>query len=345
MDNSFNIFRVLEKDDKELIHSSFIKFLLLENNDFYLNFLKINNPDFCEPRLEKPYTTPNKKNNGRKERNRIDIEAISKDDKCILIIENKFKSMPCKEQLNSYDEIYNHHHSEKRFYKFIFCFDKELIEFESDWKKFDYRDLNYFIKSNYKGVGPDKAIFINHYSSFIEDYCRKYDEYKINCIKLFSNSIQNEDKFWLRLIFSALHSKLIEYFNEHKIKVTFKVNPGNTKVPLINIMPSDWKIKENQLLIQLQGEDLKFYSHSIDRCFIQEFIDIAGKKLGDKYRLNSLTKRKSKSYYIAKIKIEEFVKKDNSVDIHRLFEIIIKFYLEINQDIIKPYRNFKRISQ
>ena|SRR5690606_32187019 len=48
----FNIFEILQKDDKELIHSAFIKFLLEESNSIYDHLLKLNGVKFDIPILE-----------------------------------------------------------------------------------------------------------------------------------------------------------------------------------------------------------------------------------------------------------------------------------------------------
>lgn len=67
----FNIFRVLEKDDKELIHSSFLKYLL-ENwgKYFYNSLFKKPHLDFNIIELEKSYS-----------KQRFDLEITSRDGK------------------------------------------------------------------------------------------------------------------------------------------------------------------------------------------------------------------------------------------------------------------------
>jgi hypothetical protein len=92
----FNYFKILSKDDKELIHSSVIRYLLQENVFFKENIFNIFKEEIDPEQiyLEKSYRW-----------NRIDIEAHSIDNESILVIENKFKSFPYKEQLVKYDEI------------------------------------------------------------------------------------------------------------------------------------------------------------------------------------------------------------------------------------------------
>lgn len=69
----FNIFEVLEKDDKELIHSSFIKFLLSEDNIFHEKFLNIKNVKFDKTKLEKTYIVYQAQKNTK---NKIDTGLI-----------------------------------------------------------------------------------------------------------------------------------------------------------------------------------------------------------------------------------------------------------------------------
>ena len=83
--NEFNYFKILEKDDKELIHSAFISHLLDSNKDFRKLFVE--NNKWLSPKLEQSYSH-------NKKRCKIDIELRSADERTILFIENKFKSFP-----------------------------------------------------------------------------------------------------------------------------------------------------------------------------------------------------------------------------------------------------------
>lgn len=90
----FNFFKVLEKDNKELIHSAFISYLLDNNKNFRKQFIHENIEDFDVSELEKSYSY-------KKTKIRIDIELRSKDRKHIIFIENKFKSFPTNKQLKN----------------------------------------------------------------------------------------------------------------------------------------------------------------------------------------------------------------------------------------------------
>ena len=50
----FNYFKILEKDDKELIHSAFISHLLHTNEDFLKLFVE--NKNMLSPKLEQSYS-------------------------------------------------------------------------------------------------------------------------------------------------------------------------------------------------------------------------------------------------------------------------------------------------
>jgi len=85
---NFNIFKVLEKDNKELIHSSFINFLINEDSNFSKDFLGIDLSSNRTIRLESFYAYGPK----NKKKCRFDIEIL--EDERIIVIENKFKSFP-----------------------------------------------------------------------------------------------------------------------------------------------------------------------------------------------------------------------------------------------------------
>lgn len=337
MSNTFNIFKVLEKDDKELIHSSFLRFLMNENNCIYEDFFGIKGIRFDFPTLEKSYKSSPIRSGVKSERKRIDIEAISLDKKHIVIIENKFKSFPYKKQLTSYDDIYDKHHKDKQKHKFLLCFDKNLVSFKTDWKVFDYKDLLTFIENHYfKHSTGEKLTFIKHFHSFLNDYYQKYTLLVDDSRPLFVNLEDNENKFWLRLFYSALHLKLDNYFATRHISVRFDLNPGSTNVPLINIIPSNWNLKGKELLIQFQGGDIKFYSHSNDRVFIEELVQLAKQKFISKdIEFKNLTKREAGSYFVFKTKLTTKIGINQKLNLSNIKQTLINFYNEIDQKIIK----------
>ena len=106
----------------------------------------------------------------------------------------------------------------------------------------------------------DEKTFIRHYILFLEEYLEEYKNLENTCSRLFKKGLTKEDKFWSRL----LNSKIALEF-KNKIEGDFKyvINPGSTSTPLLNIIPKKWKeIVGEEVLIQFQGNSLKFYLHS-----------------------------------------------------------------------------------
>ena len=125
---SLNIFDILSASDKELVHSSMLKYFI----DFdifkseFLSFLK-----FKEPK-EKLITNLEKAENliipnEPKKKLRFDLYLTTgNDDKPKLIIENKFKAIPYLNQLINYDKYFE---SKKitAIHKVLFVLSEEQI--------------------------------------------------------------------------------------------------------------------------------------------------------------------------------------------------------------------------
>src|SRR5690606_4913915 len=100
---TFNMFNVLGKDDKELVHSAYLKFLITEHPEIVTDFFELESlKTFKEPRLECSYTFTKQKEDGatpkKTQRCRMDLELESKDGEEIIVIENKFKAIPSNKQ-------------------------------------------------------------------------------------------------------------------------------------------------------------------------------------------------------------------------------------------------------
>lgn len=327
---NFNFFKILEKDNKELIHSAFISFLL-DNSMEFRDFLKIPKSQYLPSKLEKQYSF-------KKDKCRIDIEMISNDSNNLVFIENKFKSFPYLKQLQKYDKVFNSiFNKEKNLTKILFCFDKSLITFNTEWQIYDYSDLISFISKNYDlSERSDEAIFIKHYYLFLNEYYNGYKNILENSKILFDKFVSNDDKFWLRL----LNSQVVLYF-QNKFNLNqfeFLTNPGNTSTPLLNIIPKKWKeITGEELLIQFQGKDLKFYIHSDNKERIQNIINYCSDKLWDKnIELKKLSKRKENSCFIFKVNINDMVNENYTFE--NLIKVIEDFYNNIDSKIINNYR-------
>lgn len=333
--NEFNYFKILGKDDKELIHSAFISHLLKYNEDFRKLFAE--NNEWLSPKLEQSYSHNKKKC-------KIDIELRSADERTILFIENKFKSFPDEQQLINYDEIFKQKFNEDvKLIKFLFCFDKKIICFDNSWNVFDYKDLLNFLKKNiqtYRCSGDEKT-FIRHYILFLEEYVEKYNNLDKTCSHLFKKRLSKEEKFWLRL----LNSKIaLEFKNNVKGNFKYLINPGNTSTPLLNIIPKKWQeIIGEEVLIQFQGNSLKFYLHSANKSIAEKLIKFSkGQIKSNKIKFKNLTKRKENSCYIFETKINNNLNGDFTPN--DIYRFLLAFYEKIDNKIVEPYTTFTKFN-
>lgn len=326
---SFNFFKVLEKDNKELVHSAFLKYLMQLNNTFYTDFIEIEK-HFLEPKLERQYSL------SKKEKGRFDIEAISEDNATLVVIENKFKSFPYREQFFLYDKILKKHHKDKIIFRLLICFDKSFVENYQGWIIADYSDLLLFIEKHYNmDSQEDHSIFIRHYYNALSDYFQQYRRLGEDFRELFSDLFNDSNKFWLKLFYSALKVRLESYMAKNGIEAEIYVNNGNTTVPLINIVPKGWTIDNNELLIQMQGNDIKFYSHSKNKPFLSDIKGFAQKQFSDiPYEYKKETKRQSNTQFILKTKL---LQENTPIDVDYLFNRIIQFYITLNENVIQGY--------
>ncbi len=324
----FNIFKVLEKDDKELIHSSFLKYLLeYWGRYFYVHLFNVSNSDLNIPELEKKHG-----------KLRFDLEITSKDNKKVIIVENKFKSFPNKEQLEDYDNIIRKYHKDKEIYKYLLCFDPEIITFYTDdWRVISYSQLlqsiGDFLKSEYNLPNDDK-IFILHYYNFLNEYYTNYNYHIQHIDSLLNNSIEKSNKLWLRLLYSIIDNKVKLEYDSINVKISTKIDPGNTAVPLINIIPEKWKTDGIEKLIQFQGNDVKFYIHTGNKKIVQDLIDKTSISIDCKNgELKKLNNRNAKSYFIYKEKLTSVL--PNSINIEMIVDYLMNFYNRIDNIIKK----------
>ncbi len=332
----FNIFKVLEKDNKELIHSAFIRFLLNEFEEFQNDFLgdKLNDNSIIN--LEKSFSYKKRKN-GKSSKGRFDIEIIN--DENITIIENKFKSFPLSSQLDEYNNAILKLYPELNVKKILLCFDKNLVVDNLGWKILDYGDLIPIIeKLNTKTLEQEKRIFIEHYLEFLKEY---YETYKIlnNDITYYlTNQKDNQNKFWVSLIYSNLAIRFENYFKSKSIDVNIVSNTGNTKTPIINIIPKHWNVKGVELLIQIQDGIIKFYAHTGDKKFLADIREFMKLKVKSDYgEIKKNDNRKSKTEYIARINFIKKLKDNQSFSSDTLFKLVEVFYDKIDTEIIKNY--------
>lgn len=329
----FNFFTVLEKDNKELIHSSFMRFLLGEDSRFAEKFLGI---EAFGPQkvisLEKSYLLDIR---GKNRRCRLDIEIV--DGQRIIIIENKFKSFPDTAQLAHYDQVLDCQHPGKHQVKFLLCFDKNLFAGHGDWIVKDYSDLSIYLAEYLDGMdNGDKKLFITHYYSFLKDYLQKYETYLKSSSCIFLNQSENENKFWLRLLYSHLKIRLDRYFAEKGMTVGIGFGNGNASIPLMDIVPEHWILNDQRLLLQVQNGELKFYGLTKDKVFLNEIIAFSRSVINN-VEFKKMTSRKEYTAFIFKLNIHNPLQQGQDFNLDYIYEIVIRFLEIIEERIIVPY--------
>ncbi|MFL0135749.1 hypothetical protein [Tenacibaculum maritimum] len=330
---SFNIFKILEKDDKELIHSAFIKFLLCEFEEFSEEFTGNKITDNSTINLEKGYRYKKRKN-GKSSLGRFDIEILTNDS--ITIIENKFKSFPLSTQLKEYNQAIEKIHPELKSTKILLCFDKNMVKNNESWKVFDLIPIIENLKNKTKD--NEKKIFINHYLDFLNEYYETYKNLHINILHYIKNQKDKKNKFWVSLIYSNLAVRFEQHFISESIDVKILANTGNTKTPIINIIPKHWNINGKELLIQIQDGKVKFYAHTGDKLFLHKIREFVKSKVkNDSAKIKKDTKGKYKSESIATFDLIDKIGHKQKLSADELFNFILIFYEKIDTEIIKNY--------
>ena len=256
----FNIFTTLSKDNKELTHSAFLKFLLLEDQDFAKKFFNI------EGAIKEEEIKLEKRLNKR-----LRADILINTPSLNLIIENKFKCLPQANQLKAYSEKIKEEKKAIPYQKFLLYFKKGTdFQLPEDWEFITYEDINAGIKElleRHLELPLDKKIFLQHYYEFLQDYI---DAYKLlkkepECLyDVFRNEFSYKGKFkkenayWLNLMFHELASKFPPEYKAF-------VGGGSTYKPFINIHVPHWVFQEEgegyEFVVQLNGNDLKFYAN------------------------------------------------------------------------------------
>ncbi|ALM50140.1 hypothetical protein AMR72_15305 [Flavobacterium psychrophilum] len=330
----YNIFEVLEKGDKELIHSAFIKFLMQDRPDFYFQFLKLEG-DYNPPQLEKTYGKG-------KQKSRFDIEVQSIDGNAVITVENKFKSFPDFAQLQAYEASLKKYHKKKKHHKFLICFDKEVVSHVEGWIVKDYKDLAVYVREHYDLAGSDDtSVFVRHYYFLLEGYYSRYETLNSDLRPLFCIPVAESNNFWLKLFYHALKCRLDIFFAEKNLLVEVYVNKGNTLTPLMNIVPLHWDNGHKRLLIQFQGNDLKFYLNNDSKELLLRLIDFANECFQQgRYSLKKLTNRESKTCFILKTTITK-EHPEAPMTINTVFDLVIAFYKMLDEHIIFKYLNWE----
>jgi hypothetical protein len=342
----FNIFESLEKDDKELIHSAFIKYLL-QNHDFFTKrlFPKFKGVlDKENVKLEVSYSA---KIDGVKKQLRIDIEAFDSEKKEVLVVENKFKSFPYLQQLVDYDQLYKLKRPSAQYQhtKYLVCFDPSVLNFDKGtWNILSYADIldaiDEFLAQ--ASLSDDHKLFIEHYRDFLRN--SYYIPYHLAMEKpgvliqqlgmQISELDARRNKMWLKLFYSKLLIDLQHEFRRREIPAKWALNPGNTTTPLINIIPQHWVINGVDTLIQFQGNSVKFYAHcnSLDKEIfkekVSEIVESFAVYFGKSDYVGVLKKqtvRVPNSCYVVSLKLSDNLALDE-IGKDDIFDFLILFY-------------------
>jgi len=347
MNQKFNIFEILSKDDKEIVHSAFLKFIFEEQPEMINEILGVScKHDFnIEQEVNLKDKLQIKKIKKKIKNNRIDLFLSSKN--TIILIENKFKSLPSLEQLEAYDEILENRNKfiDDEINRILICFEYQKKKI-GNWKVIKYSEILAVLKKNQNKFKNDEHILVKHYIKFLEKYIEKYKSLhnpeSEELIELFESLKEKKSNrnFWLKIIYSEIGIK----FEEEK----FEIKHISTKTPAIDVIPKNWAPlgnKNSNFYIQFQGDCLKFYfSYQHDDDFsdiikdvktiinkLNKFPDFSSgtfKKLPKKSREN---KRTDSSFFVYMENILDNDDLRGNFTVEEIYNYINKFYKKINK--------------
>jgi hypothetical protein len=274
----YNIFEELSKDDKELIHSSFIASTIKKHPHILNELFNITIPSNVAIRTETEVHW--------EKGSRIDIEIILGDQK--IIVENKFKCFPERDQLDKYDNFILKKKQElsqrKRkpkvlddklkevIGKFVLCFDKSIdYNLPVDWIVIDYNLIfKVFINlletnqiTNSREI--DATI---QYLEFLENYIATYTKLTSNneyLYELFSSNCQDEQlckniNFWKKLILYRIKAKINQ--SKYSNILSPVLSDGGTYGALMDIHITNnpkWKKTNSLYFIQCQYDYIQLH--------------------------------------------------------------------------------------
>jgi hypothetical protein len=342
---NINYFMIMEAADKEMVHSAMLRFLLNTVppvRDLFCPFEGGEGLNIC---LEKNYKKPKKL--------RIDLEAYSRDEKHLLVVENKFKSIPSSEQLEKYNKLYaQKEFKDKTVTKFLLCFDAPVAILQG-WTVLTYRVLRDAIRQWLAEVcnttQADARTFCRHYAEYLEAYYTTYNKVFADYSLAIPEAGPKNKKtgipgkgielagvtdpasspnFWCKLALWHVGNVIIE-----KSGMEVEFNLGSTITPVIDIIPPGWNRPDSFLLcIEVQGVEVKLYIKGIRKnaklpesavtyaLKLQKHLPEAGKTKEKAMRARA-GNRKTKTFAVYKEKALA-----GSVPVSELPELILDFY-------------------
>ncbi len=344
MNKDINIIKLLSKDDKEVIHSAIISFLLNESKFFREKILGVGFEDIEIPKEEVSY--PFRPDEGSRRRIRFDILVTDKAGERICIIENKFKSLPTRIQFRGYSRFAEQKFKGKDVSKVLISFlspAKGVLP--ADWRSITYAQIHDWIQEFMERkpeLSQNKRFLVEQYQELLQEKLTAYQEAKTTRIyEIFSNPGDNkgENRFWLTLFLSEILSEMEEY---QEYFSGFYLGGGSSNIPLLNLHPrKSWKDyeAESEFLIQLQGGTIKLYCH-IGRgmngnAIVGEKIQSLQKngletKSSGEFKDTKETAREERTKYVYR---ENLLKEigEESFSIERIKEYLLDFYHRVNK--------------
>ena len=91
-----------------------------------------------------------------------------------------------------------------------------------------------------------------------------------------------------------------------------------------------------ELLIQFQGDDLKFYSHSNDKIFIENIVIKAKEEFKNgQVEFKKMTRREANSYFVFKTKLTTKMNDNNDFNLTNIMNSVINYYNDFDEKVIK----------
>lgn len=223
---------------------------------------------------------------------RYDLALFSPDPepKLLLLLENKFKSLPSAPQLEKYDKILKAY---PEAVKYLLVFRPgapgERAAEARGWNILTYRELSRVIReylAAHSDLQDKWTMLLAEYADFLDGYISRYDGLIANPALLNGQRDDPDYKFFRRLFMGNLAARLNEKFPELEISD----NSGGAQEPLLDIYPPSWNRNSGgkwpRIFIQLQGDKIKFYLRWRE----------AGEKMDRKNKLKEEEKEKILDY-------------------------------------------------
>lgn len=315
--SNFNIFKQLSVANKELVHSSMIKFMLEENISNIQQYLDI--PDFANNYCHLEVSAG--------KRLRFDIVISSKEEKDealtnpLIIIENKFKAIPTVKQLCLYDEFLKKSEisCEKRL--MVFCEEQVTTSLRqycdaNKWKiksyiSFTSNDclLNNLKKSNHLFDKDDvsKNLLLDHYTDYLHTYQNKVLDV-INTEYLSKESERQYYSIYMLILLGEISKEIEEILIEEQIKnrpfipiISESIDIGSRIIPTVALWFSFSENKKylgiNSQCLAINGTRISIgINYNKSPKYLEsnmEFVRSISETIDSKYQLDSNPKLKT----------------------------------------------------